>query len=119
VLDALHAAGIEIVSPMFMNQRQLSAASVVLPQQVEPSRAAAADKEAAPEDIIFDKAERAEKLESLNTLNQEITDLESQLAEADDENRRDLAAKLEQLREQRDPIEQSLAESLQENGEPE
>jgi len=61
VLDALHGAGIEIVSPTFMNQRQLSADQVFIPK---PTRAAhqgpAPAEESRPEERMFDKADLAE-----------------------------------------------------------
>ena len=53
VLDTLHGAGVEIVSPTFMNQRAL-AEGHVLPAAPPPGPAPA---ETQPEDIIFDKAE--------------------------------------------------------------
>ena len=61
MLDALHGAGIEIVSPTFMNQRQLSTSQVFIP---ETKLATKAEPEAAeeprPEERMFDKAELAE-----------------------------------------------------------
>jgi small-conductance mechanosensitive channel len=61
MLDALHGAGIEIVSPTFMNQRQLSTSQVFIP---ETRRAMKAEPHAAeeprPEERMFDKAELAE-----------------------------------------------------------
>jgi len=66
MMDALHGAGIEIVSPTFMNQRvyQTSEAFVPRPVAVKKKAKPAA---AAPEDVAFDKAEKAETLESLRT----------------------------------------------------
>jgi small conductance mechanosensitive channel len=61
MLDALHEASIEIVSPTFMNQRQLPEDRVFIPK---PERAreeeARAPEEPRPEERIFDKAELAE-----------------------------------------------------------
>ncbi|MGB8329990.1 MAG: mechanosensitive ion channel domain-containing protein [Polyangiales bacterium] len=61
MLDALHEEGIEIVSPTFMNQRQLAADRVFIPKR---SRSAAtkprASDESRPEEHMFDKAELAE-----------------------------------------------------------
>ncbi len=64
VLDALHAAGIEIVSPSFMNQRQLPVEQPVLPTPAVVPRPAPAE-EKHPEKVIFDKAERAGELDAL------------------------------------------------------
>ncbi len=60
VLDQLHGEQIEIVSPTFMNQRQLDPAGSVIPissqmQKEEESRTA--------EEIVFDKAEQAVRYE--------------------------------------------------------
>jgi small conductance mechanosensitive channel len=55
ILDELHGAGIEIVSPNYMNQRQLAEGRRVLP----PPRPAAAPEKTGEEaeQIIFDKAD--------------------------------------------------------------
>lgn len=110
VLDSLHAAGIEIVSPTFMNQRQLTDAAVVPPADAN-SEAAATQPAARPEEIMFDKAERAEQLASMRDLSENIIELEKELTDADDESRAQLEVALQQLREQRQAVERSLAES--------
>ncbi len=70
ILDALHGAGIEIVSPAFMNQRQLGAEARILPARpVQPAR-----ETEAPEDIIFDKAEEQASLEDLVAEQRRIED---------------------------------------------
>ena len=78
VVDALHAADVEIVSPMFMNQRQLSQTAVVPASKVVSATAAASSDEAT---------------------------------------RKELEAKLDQLRGQRDAVDQSLAGSVPQDGE--
>jgi len=114
VLDALHAESIEIVSPMFMNQRQLSEKAVM--SRPVPSQTAVPEREEpAPEDLMFDKAERAEQGDLLVKLNLEITELENQLEAGNEENRVELEAKLRQLREQRAPLKQSLGDRLEES----
>jgi len=60
MLDALHDADIEIVSPSFMNQRQV-ADTVFIP--TKPRRHEEVEETDAPEDKIFDKAEEAEAIE--------------------------------------------------------
>ena len=63
VLDQLHGAGIEIVSPNFMNQRQLPAGQVF---SAAPQYANIKDgSELSPETKIFDKAEKVVKIRSL------------------------------------------------------
>ena len=61
MLDSLHRAGIEIVSPTFMNQRQLDQERVFIPR---PSLArkdvTSSPGDSRPEELMFDKAEKAE-----------------------------------------------------------
>lgn len=65
VLDSLHGAGIEIVSPDYMNQRRLPADARVIPPDsavpVEPESGASQ-----PEQVMFDKAELAGRLARLH-----------------------------------------------------
>lgn len=61
VLDKLHEAGIEIVSPNFMNQRQVGDA-MFIPKK-ERKKDVEQAQNANPEALIFDKAEKAEDLE--------------------------------------------------------
>jgi len=56
-LDALHGGGVEIVSPNFMNQRVLAADRVFIPEAGPPPTPR--PEAAAPEEKIFDKAEKA------------------------------------------------------------
>ena len=57
ILDTLHAAGIEIVSPNFMNQRPQGKEQKAIPQPYTDQHPAESEPKA--EDIIFDKAEEA------------------------------------------------------------
>ena len=61
VLDGLHGAGIEIVSPAYMNQRKLADDLKIIPAKVN---AKLAESSQAVEEIIFDKAEKAQQIES-------------------------------------------------------
>ncbi|HSN84824.1 MAG TPA: mechanosensitive ion channel domain-containing protein [Polyangiales bacterium] len=101
MLDALHGAGIEIVSPTFMNQRQLSASRVFIPETKRAMKAEPhAVEEPRPEERMFDKADLAEtesnaeqelkdvleELEALKKADEEaskprISELEAKLAE--------------------------------------
>lgn len=77
VLDQLHGAGIEIVSPTFMNQRQLT----IEQQFTAPPKRVVVEPEistAPAEELIFDKAERAEKLQ---TLREELIQLQGSVKE--------------------------------------
>jgi small-conductance mechanosensitive channel len=64
MLDVLHGNGIEIVSPTFMNQRQLPTEKAVIPRS-ERRPAPRPKAEAVPEAHIFDKAEVAEERATL------------------------------------------------------
>lgn len=87
VLDALHNADIEIVSPSFMNQRPQPDGL----KMIAKSPAHTKQEEASPEDVIFDKAEEAEQKEkSKETLMQTIADIDAKIAESDGENRDEL-----------------------------
>jgi len=61
VLDTLHAAGVEIVSPTFMNQRPLEKEDrfIARPERTRESQDYTA------EEIVFDKANEVEKIEEL------------------------------------------------------
>ncbi|TXS93960.1 mechanosensitive ion channel family protein [Parahaliea maris] len=66
ILEQLHGNGVEIVSPAFMNQRQLDPAARIIPQQpVMHDRQATTPHEPAPEEKIFDQAEAAAGVEEL------------------------------------------------------
>ena len=62
MLDALHLAGIEIVSPNFMNTRALGKDVSFIPV---PSRKAPQAAKTQAEDLAFDKAEQAASVESI------------------------------------------------------
>jgi len=82
MLDTVHESGIEIVSPSFMNQRQIAG------QVFIPKRSALRDKEdEKAEDMIFDKADLAERLEKeqldLPELEEKIAGLQEQVEQHD------------------------------------
>ncbi|MEE4659450.1 MAG: mechanosensitive ion channel domain-containing protein, partial [Halieaceae bacterium] len=63
ILTTMHAAGVEIVSPNFMNQRVLDPADKVIPKADRVAVPVA--EQASPEEVIFDKAETAAQRETL------------------------------------------------------
>lgn len=65
MLHALHQDRIEIVSPSFMVQRPQAGGVKTMPPFVRTTDPSDAVLEAVPESIIFDKADRAEIMESL------------------------------------------------------
>ena len=91
VMDKLHQAGIEIVSPGFVYQRRVEG-QVVIP---EPERETESQKqERSPEELIFDKAIEAEKIEEkkefLKKLDKQADETEEKIkqTESDDEKNR-------------------------------
>jgi len=92
VLNTLHRAGIEIVSPNFMNQRPLKEDQVFIP---DPMYQQSLSKDAKAEKLAFDKAEEAERKEMLRIeVEKEIEALETTLAEADEDQRKEIEAQL-------------------------
>lgn len=102
MLDTLHGSGIEIVSPAFMNQRPLQEGTRFIPSQ-EAAGATPAAPDQVPEELIFDKAEEAEKLGQLNherdTLEGEVTTLEADLKNAEEASRASLELEIRKKRE--------------------
>jgi small-conductance mechanosensitive channel len=98
ILDTLHGAGIEIMSPAFMVQRPQPDAPPAIPP-VTPTRTQPESDEA-PEERIFDKAEEAAGLEELrterDTLATEIEELKKTLAAASKDHRDDIKASIAQ-----------------------
>lgn len=91
MLDQLHQAGIEIVSPTFMNQRVLGADRIFIPKYVPKFSGPEKSKEL-PEAVVFDKADEAESLDKLrerrSLLKEEIDAAKGAVADATDESSR-------------------------------
>lgn len=101
ILDSLHQAGVEIVSPNFMNTRDVSGqtfASQPLVKQPPPLES----KE--PEEIIFDKAEQAATLEDqkayLIEVEKQLEVLRENLSEASEEQKIKINEAMTKLRQQ-------------------
>jgi small conductance mechanosensitive channel len=105
MLDALHLAGIEIVSPSFMNQRQVGTDRVFIPEVRAPAKTKplAAD-ESRPEERMFDKAELAETEakaeEQLKGVHSEIEELKKNESTAQEEATKTRIRELEARRSQ-------------------
>lgn len=88
MLDALHDAGIEIVSPNFVNQNQLAGTGAVFipkkPRKVEDVK-----QSDLPEAKIFDKAEEAETIEKKKD---KITEIDKKLVELEAKAKTDVSA---------------------------
>ena len=103
VLDMLHSKGIEIMSPNIMTQRQLAPGSRILPATgAPPATASPAAEEVAPEEIIFDKAEKAERIEKLQReregLNKDLGEMEKHLRDAEESQRPAIESEMGQKR---------------------
>ena len=102
ILQVLHTAGVEIVSPNFMNQRVMDPQTKVIPRRYREKQPQ--PDEASPEDVIFDKAESAAERE---TLKQTIADAEARLKEIA-ELRKERPAEAQNLDHERDVIERRV-----------
>lgn len=100
MLDTLHQAGIEIVSPTFMNQRSLEAGQRFIPEE---RRQGGADKRNGhAEQVLFDKAETTSTVEQLEEKRESLRqDIEA--ADSDAEKAR--------LEEERDVLQEKLEEA--------
>ncbi len=93
MLDRLHGAGYEIVSPTFMNTRAVGDSKRFIPpaEPIEKPETSAVSAE--PEKVVFDKAEEAESLEKLKETSQalvkEIEDLKQHREQAGDKAEKD------------------------------
>ncbi len=112
VIDALHEARIEIVSPTFMNQRAVGD-TVFIPKR-KVSQAPGVDVQSnRPEDLAFDKADEAEtiekKRERLKGVEDKIAELEKAIKVSDsEEGTKLLKSQLERYQAVRDRIMQNL-----------
>lgn len=104
LLDALHEAGIEIVSPRFMNQKQVGD-TVFIPKKVKAKEEVKEDEKV--EGKIFDKAEKAESIEkrkeTLAEIDEKIKNVEAAIKantkEAEIETLKTKSEKLKAIRE--------------------
>lgn len=104
VLDVLHGAGIEIMSPTFMSQRPLPAGRSVLPEaQTQP---APAPSEFTAEEIVFDKAEEAgERAKAHHEIKMQQEQLQAQIDAAEGDEAVHLSVVLAQVKAQKTELE--------------
>ena len=100
-MDHLHKGGIEIVSPKFMNQRQVNDIKFI-PEVTKESKPARDEK--LPEELVFDKAIKADKIdnkiESLEKIDEEIKAVKISIKDAKDKDEINSRIKtLEELKE--------------------
>ena len=92
VLDSLHDAGIEILSPTYVSMRGFEAdAPSTVPMHTPGPKS---KPRAAPTDVIFDKADKAQALDSRRA---ELGELEKELSKAKGEDREALTERKERL----------------------
>lgn len=115
VLDVLHAAGVEVMSPNFMAQRPMASGERVVPtrngsreldeQRVQSDQA---------EDVVFDKANKAEELEqakrSLEDLEQEARDSRAKAGDVDHGAAAKLSREVEAKKAETEQMERELRE---------
>ncbi len=73
ILETMHQGGVEIVSPHFRNIRQFEPQKAFIPAPVRTPKEKTTD--AAPVDVVFDKAEVAESLTALKKEREEVDGL--------------------------------------------
>jgi len=99
ILDSLHEAGVEIVSPTYMNQRPQETKNRAIPKvaymtSVDETEDANANSNG--HDIAFDKAEKAEKIEARREkFKDEIKQLEASLKDASEEDSTDIKDRIQ------------------------
>lgn len=97
ILDVLHGAGVEILSPSFIAQRPVAPGQSILPKAV--ARSARPGKSPKAEDIVFDKAEDAEQRAKLRQeLMCHVDELKSQIEAAESDVRPGLTTELHRLK---------------------
>jgi small-conductance mechanosensitive channel len=110
MLDVLHGGGVEIVSPGFVNRREVGDRVFVPPVLVETEPLP--QPEETSEAVAFDKAEAAAQEQSLEVrldeANAEIEELEAQLKGAPEERKSALEAQLTSLRASRDRLVETI-----------
>jgi len=119
MLDTLHDANIEIVSPTFMYQRQTDGEARSLARQSrsywQPTPQA---EDKIPEELIFDKAEQAERLQQLGALRDKLAaqadEMEGQLKKADPAEQSQLGRRIERRRKRAEAI-ADIIETYQED----
>ena len=122
ILDTLHEGGVEIVSPHFRNNRELDPSEALIPAKPRGKEDEAVD--AAPVEVVFDKAEVAESISSLRKqrtdLEEEIKTVKDKAKEANDAKVREgHEAQVELLEKQAAQLDEAIlrAEAAEQQGE--
>jgi small-conductance mechanosensitive channel len=109
LLGTLHGAEIEVASPALMIQRQVSSEQRILPADRPPSAQLAQTSAPSSEERVFDKAEKAGRLEELRQLHgdlrAQVKDLEAQIDQAEAHEKDGLEAELGRVRKRLEGLE--------------
>lgn len=112
VLNTLHNAGIEIMSPSVMMQRPIPSGEQIMPRREIASRVEFDGDQSLPEERIFDKADEAEEEEmrekELAALREERDDLKKELDGAEEEKKAPIQSRIKKLEDKMDKIKASL-----------
>ncbi|NLF08337.1 MAG: mechanosensitive ion channel [Pirellulaceae bacterium] len=115
VLDVLHGHDIEILSPNFVHQRRFENAEKFIPAAFQPE---AEEKTVNVEDLVFDKAEQAERVDQeKQKLTKDIEHLKLALKEADEDGKAHIKENIEEKRNLLKSLEQTEEASGEDNAE--
>ncbi len=116
VLDSLHEAGIEIVSPNFMNQRQVGE-TIFIPKKV---RSKIAKETEAPEALIFDKADKAASIEgrkeNLAKIDAKLKELQEALKVCTEEEKADIQERIDRWNNMKASLAEKIDAKIEEMG---
>ncbi|MFB6344388.1 MAG: mechanosensitive ion channel family protein [bacterium] len=85
VLDHLHEAGIEIVSPMFQNNRDLQPDTEFIPERSPGATSTEMLTDTSTEQVVFEKALEAKKAEDLDEIMSSLEDKKAELKDSDED----------------------------------
>ena len=111
ILDTFHEAGVEIVSPSFMNTRDVKGQKFAARPLIKDDDKSVSEQE--PEEIIFDKAEKAATLEEqkagLAEIEKLMETLNAALGKADEEKKAKISGRIERLKNQKAQLSKKIA----------
>jgi small-conductance mechanosensitive channel len=121
MLDNLHGAGVEIVSPAFMTQRRIAEQTRTAPPEPQrPLTRTTAAEDNIPEELIFDKAEQAERLEQLKGIRDKLVaktkELQIRKKKVDKDEKPALQRKIERREKRAEAIEDIIETYQDDNG---
>lgn len=113
VLDSLHSAGIEIVSPSFRSQRAVDNKIFIPEVIVDKSGNIKKPKSHEPESVIFDKANKAEQVDQarlqIEKLQETVEEMSKAIKDSSDSDQKDkLKAKQQKTKEKIESLKEQL-----------